>query len=77
MWERLLEITSFERTRKHRQPSEISKSFIKSRQERTADPEPTISSEEKKELRRVFRFLRSADKGGMGNTPLEHSQFKC
>ena len=74
MWERMLEIVSFVRTKKHRQPSEILKSFIKSREQRDARPEPKISAPEMRELRRIFRFLRNVYKKGLGSTPLATDQ---
>jgi hypothetical protein len=74
MWERLLEIASFVRTGKHRQPSEILKSFIKNRQQRDSDPEPKLSSSERKQLRTVFRFIKSFYLAGGKNTPLSTDQ---
>lgn len=74
MWERLLEVVSFVRTKKHRQPVEILKSFIKTRAQRDATPEARISAAEMKTLRRLFRFLTKAYRNGLGQTPLATDQ---
>lgn len=74
MWERLLEIASVVRTRKHRQPVEILKSFIKTRAQRDEKPEPALKNKEVDELRKLFRFLRNAYKAGLANTPVAKDQ---
>lgn len=58
MWELLVEIVLFLRTRKHRNPIEILKSFIRSPQEEEA----RVSHAEQKRLRSVFTFLMRAYK---------------
>jgi len=58
MWERLLELVMFRRTRKHRKPVEILKSFIS----KPDHPSPRLAAEEVKGLRRVFIFLGHAYK---------------
>jgi hypothetical protein len=56
MWERLLEIALFVRTRKHRKPVEILKGFIN----RSSSPSKRLAANEMREIRRVFKFLRGA-----------------
>lgn len=56
MWERLLEIVLFYRTRKHRKPVEILKSFIS----KPDHPSPRLSPGELRSLRRIFQFLGQA-----------------
>ena len=58
MWELLVEIILFTRTKKHRNPVEILKSFIRVGQEGQA----RVSMQEQGRLRRVFRFLVTAYK---------------
>jgi len=58
MWERLLEIVLFFRTRQHRKPVEILKSFISVQDA----PSPRLTPSEAKRLRDVFAFLESAYK---------------
>jgi uncharacterized protein DUF262 len=53
MWERLLELVLFLRTKKHRKPVEILKSFIS----KPDHPSPRLAGSEEKELRRIFIFL--------------------
>jgi hypothetical protein len=53
MWERLLELVLFLRTKKHRKPVEILKSFIS----KPDHPSPRLAGAEEKELRRIFIFL--------------------
>jgi uncharacterized protein DUF262 len=53
MWERLLELVLFLRTKKHRKPVEILKSFIS----KPDHPSPRLAAQEEKELRRIFVFL--------------------
>jgi len=74
MWERLLEIASVVRTRRHRQPVEILKSFIKTRVQRGEKAEPKLTTQESNELRRLFKFLRKSYKDGLANTPLARDQ---
>src|SRR5215467_4218398 len=63
MWERIVELVLFCRTRKHRTPGQILRSFIRS----TTEEEKTkISVAELKRLRTVFNFLSEA----YANTPL-------
>jgi hypothetical protein len=57
MWERLMEIVLFSRSKKHRTPVEILKSFIKS-----GENNPRLEASEQRNLRRVFRFLNAAYK---------------
>ncbi len=64
MWERLLEIVLFNRTRKHRKPVEILKSFIS----KPDHPSPRLSGSEEKQLKRVFRFLGTAYRNSGLNT---------
>lgn len=54
MWERLFEIVLFNRTGKHRQPSQILKTFIKA--EESADAS-ALKQQEKARLQRCFNFL--------------------
>lgn len=56
IWERLLEIILFSRSKEHRKPVEILKSFINSPQAES----PPISVSELKRLKRPFAFLRKA-----------------
>jgi hypothetical protein len=71
MWERLLEIVLFHRTRKHRKPVEILKSFIS----KPDHPSPRLRSIEEKELRRVFTFLgRAYKEAGLGKMRLATDQ---
>ncbi|HEX5757588.1 MAG TPA: DUF262 domain-containing protein [Thermoanaerobaculia bacterium] len=64
MWERLLEIALFARSRQHRKPVDILKSFISAgRSGRVTKSDPTfapVSPQEIRTLRRVFRTLRVA-----------------
>jgi hypothetical protein len=58
MWEMIVEIILFIRTKRHRTPVEILKSFIKAKH---AKPEGTkITKPENSELRRTFKFLKTA-----------------
>jgi uncharacterized protein DUF262 len=59
MWELTVEIVMFLRTKTHRNPIEILKSFIRARVDETHG-QPRISNAEGGELRRVFRFIRAA-----------------
>jgi hypothetical protein len=61
MWELLVEIILFSRTRKHRNPVEILKSFIRTGQE----GQEKVSVSEQKKLRRLFRFFVKAYKDVM------------
>lgn len=56
MWELLVELVLFVRTKKHRTPIEILKSFIKSKD----STHNQITASEKNELRKVFKFLKLA-----------------
>jgi len=61
MWELTVELVLFLRTKSHRNPIEILKSFIKAR----AGNKPSqsqISAKEQQQLRNIFRFLRAAYK---------------
>ena len=69
MWERLLEIALFLRTREHQKPVEVLKRFIRSR-----EPEEGLSKEEVRQLRWVFRFLRKAYKSKLVDTRLATDQ---
>lgn len=55
MWERLLEIALFLRTKEHRKPVEVLKRFI-----RVRASEPKLSTIETQQLRKLFKFLRDA-----------------
>lgn len=59
MWERLVEIALFCRTGKHRAPSQILKSFIRSRD---ADDKSKLTAAETKKMSLVFAFLDRAYK---------------
>jgi hypothetical protein len=76
MWERMLEVLSFLRTGRHRNPVEILNTFIKTRgnQSKSDKPDSKISVAENRELRRVFGFLKKAYKAGVSNTPLATDQ---
>lgn len=58
MWELIVEVILFLRTKRHRTPIEILKSFIKAKGAPVS--EGRVSAGERSELRRVFRFLRTA-----------------
>jgi hypothetical protein len=58
MWELLVEIVLFLRTKKHRNPVEILKSFIRAPEQK----QRRCSGAEEKILRRIFGFLRKAYK---------------
>jgi hypothetical protein len=58
MWERLIEIVLFVRTKKHRAPSDILKGFIKVPDQRS----PRLTSPEMRELMIIFGFLEFAYK---------------
>lgn len=60
MWERLLEIVLFFRTKKHRKPVEILKSFISKRDSGPGNGRPRFTRSEERRLRGIFAFLRSA-----------------
>jgi hypothetical protein len=74
IWERLLEVVSYVRTQKHRQPSEILKSFIKTRSEPDLKPEAELTSKEMKTLRKIFRFLKKTYRSGLVDTSLATDQ---
>ncbi len=59
MWELLVEITLFLRTKAHRNPVEILKSFIRATKEQS---QAKLSSTEERELRALFHFLVKAYK---------------
>jgi hypothetical protein len=70
MWERLLEIALFQRTKTHRKPVEVLKSFISLRER-----QGRIKNKEVDPLRTVFRFLRGAYKHSeLSQTPLATDQ---
>ncbi len=73
MWERMLEVLSYVRTGKHRQPVEILKSFIKTR-DRSEKQNAKISKKENAQLRRTFKFLKTTYKAGLSETPLGKDQ---
>lgn len=56
MWERLTEIALFSRSKMHRAPAGILKSFIN----QTSEPNPRLGKAELTKLRTVFGFLASA-----------------
>ena len=56
MWELLLEIVLFGRTRKHRKPVEILKNFIS----KPDKPSPRLTAAEAQRLRKVFKFFGQA-----------------
>jgi hypothetical protein len=58
MWELLVEVVLFLRTKKHRNPVEILKSFIRAKDEQQS----RVSNSERKELKSVFGFLAKAYK---------------
>ena len=58
MWERLLEIVLFQRSKKHRKPVEILKTFIS----KPDHPSPRMNAPEEKTLRNIFKFLGKAYK---------------
>jgi hypothetical protein len=62
MWQLLVEIVLFLRTKEHRTPINILKSFIKV----SGDGEPRITADETSNLRTIFRFLKSIY-GAQGN----------
>ncbi len=71
MWERLLEIVLFYRTKKHRKPVEILKSFIS----KPDHPSPRLKPAEAEELRGVFKFLgRAYKEAGLGKLRLATDQ---
>lgn len=67
MWERLLEIVLFFRTKKHRKPVEILKSFISS----PGISSPRLSKPEARKLGSIFSFLRKA----YGNSKLANTRL--
>lgn len=58
MWERLLEIAMFVRTKTHRKPVDILKSFISARDQKVAK----LSRADEQQVRVVFRFVNDAYK---------------
>lgn len=56
MWERLLEIALYVRSRKHRKPVEVLKSFMV----QSKKPQQRLAIAEARQLRDTFRFLRDA-----------------
>ena len=70
MWERLLEIVLFFRTKKHRKPVEILKSFISS----PSTSSPRLSKAEGNRLKESFSFLKEAYSSGLANTRLATDQ---
>lgn len=68
MWERLFEIVLFSRTGKHRQPSQILKTFIKAENQKDAH---AITPVELARLNRAFTFLdKSYDETTLGSSRL-------
>ena len=74
IWERLLEIVFFLRTSKHRQPAEILKSFMRTREKQGAELEPRLSRKERRRLSALFDFLAKAYHAGLKDTPLATDQ---
>src|SRR5207302_1120693 len=71
MWERLLELVLFYRSKNHRKPVDILKSFISG----TRTPTKRLSSGEIGELRRIFQFVRDAyKKTNLGKSRLATDQ---
>ncbi len=71
MWERLLEIVLFSKTKKHRKPVEILKSFIS----KPDQPLPRLTKPEEAELRNIFKFLgRAYASNGLGKTRVATDQ---
>jgi hypothetical protein len=70
MWERLLEIVLFLRTKKHRAPVQILKSFI--RQKFETPEKAKLTKEELSQLRGCFKFLSDAY---ASNVDLRRSRF--
>ena len=71
MWEKLLEVLLFLRSKKHRKPVEILKGFISG----TAPGTPKLSRAEERGLRDTFRFLRSVYKNtSVGSSRLATDQ---
>lgn len=72
MWERLLEITLYGRTHKHRVPAQILRGFIRSRDQ---EEKQALSPKEVKQLRTVFTFLANCYlKTTLGKTKLAADQ---
>ncbi|HXD34639.1 MAG TPA: DUF262 domain-containing protein [Pyrinomonadaceae bacterium] len=65
MWERLLEIALFLRTKQHQKPVEVLKRFINTRKSETA-----LTTKEVAALRSVFSFLAKAYNPRLGKTRL-------
>ncbi|SHH27725.1 DUF262 domain-containing protein [Bradyrhizobium erythrophlei] len=77
MWERLLEIVLFCRTREHREPRSVLKRFITSKdgQEEEGDKDKSISRGEMKTLQKCFGFLAECYKtSDLGDTMLATDQ---
>lgn len=81
MWERLLEIVLFLRSRQHRKPVDILKSFIRAGRQGSARPSAQgdqsfqgLTQKETRQLGGVFRFCRSAYAKGLSDTPLASDQ---
>jgi len=70
MWERLLEIVLFYRTKKHRKPVEILKGFIS----KPDHPSARLATAEEKALREVFQYLGRAYKTALGKSRLATDQ---
>jgi translation elongation factor EF-1beta len=70
MWERLLEIALFQRTKRHRKPAEILRSFISLRER-----QPRLSKPEVKKVRTLFECLAEAYRTSeLGSTRLATDQ---
>ena len=74
IWERLLEVVFFVRTKRHRQPTDILKSFLRTREQGDSQPERSLSPSEIKVLRALFRFLKAAYRAGLAQTALAKDQ---
>jgi len=74
VWERLLEVVFYVRARRHRQPTDILRSFLRTRSQSDSTPEKAITSAETKTIRRLFRFLKSAYRAGLVDTALAKDQ---
>jgi len=80
MWERLLEVVLFYRTRQHRKAVDILKSFIRAgRQAKSAPGDDVtlakLTTPEAKGLTKIFRFVNMAiKKNRLGETPLTTDQ---
>jgi hypothetical protein len=74
IWERLLEVAFFVRSKRHRQPTDILKSFLKTRAQGDSAPEKALTQGEVKTLRKLFRFLKTVYRAGLVDTALAREQ---